>query len=132
MDTIVSLIQQYGLLVIFANLLLEEAGLPIPSIPVVMVAASMTGQAHYGIAGIVLAGAAGALVADIAWYRSGRRYGRRVLNLLCRVSLSPDSCVRQTESMFVKAGPLAASTPGSARAARSKGNRRNKQPNDGQ
>lgn len=107
MDTIVSLIQHYGLLVIFANLLLEEAGLPIPSIPAVMVAASMTGQTHYGIAGIVLAGTAGALLADIAWYRSGRRYGRRVLNLLCRVSLSPDSCVRQTESMFVKAGPLA-------------------------
>jgi membrane protein DedA with SNARE-associated domain/rhodanese-related sulfurtransferase len=107
MDTIVSLIQQYGLLLIFLNLLLEEGGLPVPSIPVVMVAASMAAQADYTVAGIVAAGTAGALVADIAWYRSGRRYGRRVLSLLCRVSLSPDSCVRQTESLFVKAGPLA-------------------------
>jgi membrane protein DedA with SNARE-associated domain/rhodanese-related sulfurtransferase len=107
MDAIVTLIQQYGLLVIFLNLLLEEAGLPIPSIPVVMVAASMTGETHYGIGGIILAGTAGALIADIAWYRSGRRYGRRVLSLLCRVSLSPDTCVRQTESLFVKAGPMA-------------------------
>ncbi|MGE0668593.1 MAG: rhodanese-like domain-containing protein [Sphingomonadales bacterium] len=106
METIVALIQQYGLLVIFINLLLEEAGVPIPSMPVVMIAASMAGVSEYGIPGIVAAGTAGALISDIAWYRSGRRYGRRVLTLLCRVSLSPDTCVRQTESMFVRAGPM--------------------------
>jgi membrane protein DedA with SNARE-associated domain len=49
---------------------------------------------------VLLVGALAAAIADTLWYLAGRRYGRRVLRLLCRVSLSPDSCVRQTETIF--------------------------------
>src|SRR4029077_7985145 len=45
-----------------------------------------------------------ALIADTIWFELGRRRGRRGLRLLCRVSLEPDSCVRQTENAFVKYG----------------------------
>ena len=45
-----------------------------------------------------------ALIADIAWYLAGRKYGSSVLQTICRVSLSPDSCVRQTESIFARWG----------------------------
>jgi membrane protein DedA with SNARE-associated domain/rhodanese-related sulfurtransferase len=44
---------------------------------------------------------------DTAWYFAGRRYGDRVLKLLCRISLSPDSCVRQSETQFERWGRLA-------------------------
>jgi hypothetical protein len=47
---------------------------------------------------------AAALIADTIWFQLGRRRGRRVLRLLCRVSLEPDSCVRQTENAFLKYG----------------------------
>ena len=43
-------------------------------------------------------------IADLAWFWAGRRYGYRVLKLLCRVSLSPDSCVRQTETNYERRG----------------------------
>jgi len=36
---------------------------------------------------------------------AGLRYGDRVMKFLCRVSLSPDTCVRQTESKFDRWGP---------------------------
>jgi membrane protein DedA with SNARE-associated domain/rhodanese-related sulfurtransferase len=34
----------------------------------------------------------------------GRQYGGKVLGLLCRISLEPDSCVRKTENMFLRHG----------------------------
>jgi rhodanese-related sulfurtransferase len=46
------------------------------------------------------------MIGDALWYVAGRRYGRRVMKLLCRVSLSPDSCVRQTEVRFGRWGGL--------------------------
>src|SRR5712664_3095926 len=79
------LIAQYGLALVFANVLLEQLGLPIPAVPALVVACMM---------------------GDAAWYLAGRRYGRRVMKLLCRVSLSPDSCVRQTEFRFERWGKL--------------------------
>ena len=36
-------------------------------------------------------------ISDAAWYAAGRLYGRRVLKLLCQISLSPDSCVQQSQ-----------------------------------
>ena len=47
---------------------------------------------------------AASVVADLAWYLAGRRYGYPVLKFLCRVSLSPDTCVRQTEGIFERWG----------------------------
>jgi membrane protein DedA with SNARE-associated domain/rhodanese-related sulfurtransferase len=45
-----------------------------------------------------------ALIADLVWFWAGRRYGRKVLTTLCRISLSPTSCVSQTESIFARWG----------------------------
>jgi membrane protein DedA with SNARE-associated domain len=45
-----------------------------------------------------------ALMADTVWFQLGRQRGRRVLRFLCRISLEPYSCVRQTENAFVKYG----------------------------
>ena len=47
---------------------------------------------------------AGALAADLVWFYFGRTRGKRVLRFICRVSLEPDSCVRQTENAFIKYG----------------------------
>jgi hypothetical protein len=44
------------------------------------------------------------MIADLAWYFAGSRLGRPVLRTLCRISLSPDSCVRQTESIYLRWG----------------------------
>lgn len=44
------------------------------------------------------------VVADLFWYELGRRKGSKVLHLLCRISLEPDSCVRRTEGLFAEQG----------------------------
>src|ERR1700732_340678 len=70
-----------------------------------MAAGALVTQSRYYVHEIILSGTRGCLLADLAWYWSGKRYGRRVLGLLCKMSLSPDFCVRQTETVFLKVGP---------------------------
>jgi membrane protein DedA with SNARE-associated domain/rhodanese-related sulfurtransferase len=98
-------IERYGLLVVFLNVLLAEGGVPLPAFPILVTAAALVAQSRHQVPQIILAGVAGSLIADLAWYWSGQRYGRRVLGLLCKMSLSPDFCVRQTETVFLKVGP---------------------------
>jgi rhodanese-related sulfurtransferase len=38
------------------------------------------------------------------WFYLGRLYGNRLLNLMCRISLTPDSCVRRTQDVFTRYG----------------------------
>ena len=47
---------------------------------------------------------AASLLADTVWFLIGRWQGHRVLRTVCRLSLSPDSCVRGTEDLFERAG----------------------------
>lgn len=107
MHEIALLIERYGLVVVFVNMLLDQAGLPLPIYPTLIVAAALNSGGTWRIPEIVVAGTVGSLAADIGWYWAGTRYGRLVLSLLCRLSLSPDSCVRQTESIFSRVGVLA-------------------------
>ena len=105
MDHIVRLIAEFGLLAVFLNVLLDEGGLPLPSYPLLAVAGALAAQGEYSVIAVIGAAVSGAFIADNSWYWIARRHGRRVLALLCKLSLSPDSCVRQTESLFVKVGP---------------------------
>jgi membrane protein DedA with SNARE-associated domain/rhodanese-related sulfurtransferase len=53
---------------------------------------------------LFLGAAAACVVADAGWYVAGRLYGNRVMKLLCRISLSPDSCVSETQLRFERWG----------------------------
>ena len=103
----VNLIEQYGLIVVFANVFLEQIGLPIPADPALLITGALVSQGRYSAATLLAIAVVAALLADLFWYVSGRMYGRRVMTRLCKISLSPDSCVRQTESVYVRLGPPA-------------------------
>jgi membrane protein DedA with SNARE-associated domain/rhodanese-related sulfurtransferase len=83
-----------------------QAGLPVPAYPVLIVAGAYAAMGGSPLWQLVAVGVAAALVADTLWYLAGKRYGMSVLRTLCRVSLAPDSCVRQTESIFQRFGPM--------------------------
>ncbi len=105
MHQLTHLVAEYGLLVVFAGVLLEEGGLPIPCFPILVVAGAATVTGHFSILLVMAVTVLAALLADLFWYWAGKRFGRRILSLLCRISLSPDSCVRQTENLFARIGP---------------------------
>ena len=107
MRHIALLLEQYGLVVVFFNVLVSQGGTPVPMWPVLLLAGALSIGGGAPWPAVLGAAVAGAILADIAWYIAGGRYGRRVLGVLCKVSLSPDSCVRQTEAVFGRFGPLA-------------------------
>lgn len=107
MTYLISLIQQYGLFIVFANVFLEQIGLPVPAYPTLLITGALLSQGNYSVVTLLLVAVIAALVADLFWYFSGRTYGRRIMTKLCRISLSPDSCVRQTESIYLRIGPPA-------------------------
>jgi membrane protein DedA with SNARE-associated domain/rhodanese-related sulfurtransferase len=104
MDSVTAFFQQYGLAAVFGVVLLEQIGVPIPALPVLLLAgAAAIADPLFGVYALLLSIVASTL-GDLAWYFAGKRYGHRVLKTLCQVSLSPDSCVRQTENTFERRG----------------------------
>jgi membrane protein DedA with SNARE-associated domain/rhodanese-related sulfurtransferase len=104
MSHLAHLVQTYGLLLIFGIVMLEQIGLPIPAFPVLIVAGALAVDGHANWALCLLASVLACLASDYFWFRAGRFYGKRILRLLCRISLSPDSCVSQTEDNFNRFG----------------------------
>ncbi|HEY3202982.1 MAG TPA: VTT domain-containing protein [Thermoanaerobaculia bacterium] len=94
----------YGLPLIFGIVLLEQLGAPIPAIPVLIVAGALAIDRDVSAFAVLASAVSASLIADFVWYLLGRLQGHRVLKTLCRISLSPDSCVRQTESVFERWG----------------------------
>ncbi len=97
-------VSKYGLSLVFVNVLLEQLGLPIPAIPVLVVAGALAVERDLSAPRVLLVAVLASVIADALWYALGKRHGFRILKTLCRVSLSPDSCVRQTTSIFEKWG----------------------------
>jgi membrane protein DedA with SNARE-associated domain len=96
---------QYGLVIVFANVLITQLGAPLPAIPTMIVAGALARQGQWPVALVLVAAVAASLIGDLPWFYAGRRYGHRVLNALCRISMEPESCVRQTENIFDRWGP---------------------------
>jgi len=105
MEHLIALLQQYGLGFVFANVLALQAGLPLPAYPTLIVAGTLAAMGGSPLWQVLAVGVVAALIADTGWYMAGRRFGLRILATLCKMSLSQDSCVRQTESIFQRFGP---------------------------
>src|SRR5258707_9343295 len=101
------LVAEYGLALVFANVLLEQLGLPIPAVPTLVVAGALAAEGELSPLAVFGVAFVACMIGDAVWYLAGRRYGRRAMTFLCRGSLSPDSCVRQTEFRFARWGRLA-------------------------
>lgn len=99
-----ALLAQHGVALVFVNVLLTQLGLPLPAIPTMMLAGALAAGGHMSVLQAFGAAVVASLIADIVWFLAGRRYGHRVLSMLCRLSLSPQSCVRQTERVFLRWG----------------------------
>ncbi|MCI1280527.1 MAG: DedA family protein/thiosulfate sulfurtransferase GlpE [Nitrospira sp.] len=96
---------EHGASVLFWVVFIEQVGLPIPAIPLLIAAGALVGAGKMSLATALLVPIAAALPPDLAWYYLGRIKGGKVLGFLCRLSLEPDSCVRDTENLFQRYGP---------------------------
>ncbi len=97
-------VERHGYALLFFWVLIEQSAIPLPSIPLLLAAGALIRSGRLDAAAALACCMTGALLADTIWFQVGRRRGRQALRLLCRVSLEPDSCVRNTESAFARYG----------------------------
>lgn len=121
MEALLHIIEVYGLWVVFVCVLVDQGGLPTPSYPPMIVTAALAVDAGKSLLPILLVATLAALIADMIWYAGGRRFGSSLLRLMCKVSLSPDSCVGVTRKIYARWGApsliLAKYIPGFAAVA---------------
>jgi hypothetical protein len=82
---------QYGYVLLFAFVLAEQVGLPIPAVPVLLGVGALAGAGRMSFIMALAAGLAASLPPDLVWYELGRRRGPD------SSVASADSCVRRTE-----------------------------------
>jgi membrane protein DedA with SNARE-associated domain/rhodanese-related sulfurtransferase len=96
----------YAYLIIFLWVLIEQIGIPIPSVPVLLTAGTLSATHRVSWLGITGAMLLSCILADTIWYALGRRYGNSVLKLLCRLSFEASTCVSKTEGYFTRRGAV--------------------------
>ena len=104
MQHTVEFLIRHGGPVLFAAILLDELGFPMPAVPFLLAAGALVAKSQlhplvaYGVALVAC------FIADSTWFFLGRHGGNRVLRLLCKISIEPDSCVRRTRNIFDRWG----------------------------
>lgn len=107
MSEITVLLAQYGLALVFANVVLAQLGVPLPAVPVLVVAGAFVAEGSLALLPLLTVAIVASLLGDMPWYLAGRYRGHSVLRTLCRIAIEPDSCVKQTENAFLRWGPAA-------------------------
>jgi membrane protein DedA with SNARE-associated domain len=104
MDPVLEFVGRYGTSVVFLVVFLDQLGLPIPTVPVLMALGALAGVGRIDpLVGLLVAIVA-CLCADTLWFQLGRRKGTRVLGWFCRIALEPDTCVSKTHDLFSRYG----------------------------
>lgn len=106
MNEFLALLAAHGVAVVFLATLAARLGAPVPAVPFLVVAGGLSVGGQLSFPAVVLAAVAGNILGDGAWFLAGRRWGYRVMRLLCRISLSADSCVQRSESILGRWGGL--------------------------
>lgn len=102
MNEALQFLLRHGYAVLFAFVFAEQIGLPLPAIPILLAMGALAGIGQLSFIVALLVAVLASLMSDLIWYELGRRRGHSVLNLICRIFLEPDSCVRRTEDAFAQ------------------------------
>ena len=96
---------QHGYIIIFAWVFLDQAALPMPSIPLLIAAGALVATGELDLGGVIATATIAAMLADVLWYQLGKRGGAKAITYVCKLSIEPDSCVTTTRNAFGRFGP---------------------------
>ncbi len=100
------LLISYGLILLFAAVAVESAGIPVPGETALITAAILATphQHHYSIVSVIVVAATGAIVGDNVGYWLGRKGGRALLDRWGPVKRYADKALPPAERFFEKHG----------------------------
>lgn len=104
MDTLRTLFEQYGLLLVFGAVLVEQIGPPLPSGPLLIVAGALAIEGRLSAWPVAAVAWGASMLGKIALYVVGGRYGRHAMQSLCRMAVTPDSSMEKADSHFERWG----------------------------
>ena len=104
MHAVIPFLLRHGSWVLFVNVLAEQLGLPVPAFPVMLAMGALAGLGYRSFHVSLALAVCAAMTSDVIWFRLGRFRGRSILNLLCRLSIEPESCVSNTKGLFSRFG----------------------------
>lgn len=104
MDTLLTLLDNYGLVLLFIVGFAEYSGVPIASVPVLIAAGSLAKIGGLSIPPVILAVTLGGLAADAAWYGLARWKGERLVGAACSLSPNPRVCMGNVEARVRQLG----------------------------
>jgi len=95
----------HGYLVVFLWMFADQAGLPLPGIPLLVAAGALSATGELQLTSVIVLASVATVLADLLWYLLGRRGGAKAVGYVCRLALEPDSCVSTTRTAFGRFGP---------------------------
>lgn len=104
MNNTLEFLVRHGYTLLFAAVLAEQLGLPVPAVPLLLAAGALAGLGRLELAPVLGLALLACLIGDVVWFYLGRQKGTAILRTLCKISLEPDSCVRYTEASYKKYG----------------------------
>ncbi|MGH7869399.1 MAG: VTT domain-containing protein [Candidatus Dormibacteraceae bacterium] len=104
MQATIQFLLLHGSAVLVIWVFIDQIGLPIPAVPLLIAVGALAGRGQFPLALGIAEAVIASLAADLMWYELGRTKGHAILNLLCKISLEPDSCVRRSEEAFGRRG----------------------------
>jgi membrane protein DedA with SNARE-associated domain len=104
MSDLLDFVVRHGEALVFVYVFVDQLGVPVPAVPALLAMGALAAVGKLNFAVALGLAVLASVVADTIWYTLGRTRGSRVLRLLCKISLEPDSCVRRTEDIFLRYG----------------------------
>jgi len=104
MNNFLSLIAHHGYLLIFIIVLAEAIGLPVPAAVALVAGGAAAAAGTLSVPKVLILALVGMLIGDTLLFVLGRYMGWRLLGLLCRLSVNPESCILRSAESFYKRG----------------------------
>lgn len=104
MGLVKMLFLRHAYTVMFAWVLVEQSGVPVPSVPLMLAAGTMSAAHKVQLALMIPLVLLACLIADSMWWWLGRRFGSRVLDVLCKMSLDASTCVNRAQGSIARRG----------------------------
>jgi membrane protein DedA with SNARE-associated domain len=101
---LIDLLHRWDIALVFGWVFVEQSGVPFPASPMLVIAGALAQEGALRPELVLATAVAASLLADHAWFIAGRKRGRRLLAGICRISLSPDTCVRRTDDLVARLG----------------------------
>jgi membrane protein DedA with SNARE-associated domain len=101
---VTNLLISYGLVLLFALVAAESAGVPLPGETALIAASILASRGHYSIVAVIAVAAAAAIIGDNAGYWIGRTGGRKLLQRWGPIKRYADRVLPPGERFFAKHG----------------------------